>query len=250
MSDTEDEDVSEFINDQLVGIVGESTTGKSASLRNLRDQEKVMYLNCEAGKRLPFRNDFKTFKIVDPYQIYEAFDHATNNKDYNVIVIDTLTFLMDMYESQFVIGSANTMAGWANYNQYFKELMQSKVAKTDKSVLILAHTKEEYDEKSLSYKSAIPIKGALKGTGIEAYFSTVVAAKRATIKELETYGSDLLEIDPEEKDLGYKHVFQTRITKQTTGERIRSPMGLFNKSQTYMDNDAQKLLDHLHNYYK
>ena len=249
------------VNDQLVLIVGESTTGKSASLRNLgtvtdangtvdlSGQKRWMFLNCESGKRLPFRNKFSSFTIVDPYQVYEAFDHINNNKDYDGVIIDTLTFLMDMFESKYIVGSANTMQGWANYNQYFKNLMQDKVASSDKAVIFLAHTREDLDEKKMEMKSSVPIKGALKGNGVEAYFSTVVAAKRVPIKELEAYGSDLLTITDHERELGYKHVFQTQITKTTTGERIRSPMGMFTKSQTYMDNDAALLLKHLHEYY-
>ena len=77
----------------------------------------------------------------------------------------------------------------------------------------------------------------------------MVGAKKVSIKELEKYGSDLLKITDDDKELGYKHVFQTRITKRTTGERIRSPMDLFTKAQTYMNNDAQMLLDHLHKFY-
>ena len=37
------------VNDQLVLISGESGTGKSASLMNLKNQESWIYLNCEAG---------------------------------------------------------------------------------------------------------------------------------------------------------------------------------------------------------
>lgn len=81
-------------------------------------------------------------------------------------------------------------------------------------------------------------------------FSCVVAAKRMTIKDLNGYSSPLLNISEEDKELGFKHVFQTRQTKVTVGERIRSPMGLFDKNQTFMDNDAQILLDHLEDFYK
>lgn len=246
--------MSEIINDQLVLIVGESTTGKSASLRNLGEgdpekQKRWMYLNCEAGKRLPFRNKFDNYTITDPYQVFEGFDVIQGNAAYDGLIVDTLTFLMDMYESNYVLGSANTMAGWSNYQQYFKQLMQDKVAKCDKAVLFLAHTREDLDEKKMEMKSSVPIKGALKNNGIEAYFSTVVAAKKVSIKELEKYGSDLLTITDMERELGYKHVFQTQITKTTTGERIRSPMGMFTPAQTYMDNDAALLLKHLHDYY-
>jgi hypothetical protein len=101
----------------------------------------------------------------------------------------------------------------------------------------------------MTMRTSVPVKGSLKNNGIEAYFSTVVSTKRTTIKELEKFGSKLLDITDEERELGFKHVFQTRLTKATTGERIRSPMGLFDKEQTYIDNCAQKLLDHLHEFY-
>jgi hypothetical protein len=241
--------MSDDINEQLVLICGESGTGKSVSLMNIPDQERWMYLNCEAGKRLPFRNKFKTFKITEPYQIFEAFRHALNNSDYSGIVIDTITFLMEMFESQYVLGSENTMKGWSDYQQFFKELMQDHVASSDKAVVILAHTRADYDEKLMDYRTSVPVKGALKNNGIEAYFSTVVSTKKVSIKDLDKYQNDLLNISEQEKELGYKHVFQTQITKATVGERIRSPMGLFTPEQTYIDNDAAKLLQHLREYY-
>ena len=108
---------------------------------------------------------------------------------------------------------------------------------------------EDTNSRSCEMKTSVPIKGALKGNGVEAYFSTLVSAKKVEIKLLEKYGSDLLVITDEERELGYKHVFQTRPTKTTTGERIRSPMGLFSREQTYMDNDVQLLLDHLTAFY-
>lgn len=236
-------------NDQLVLISGESGTGKSASLMNLPNHERVMYLNCEAGKRLPFRNKFKSFTITDPHQVLEAFDHAKDNPDYDIIVIDTLTFLMDMYETQWVLTATNGMQAWGNYGQFFKTLMQDKVASSDKSVIFLAHTRSELDEKAMEMKTSVPIKGALKNNGIEAYFSTVVSTKKVTLKDLEPYSSDLLHISEQDQLLGYKHVFQTQLTKTTIGERIRSPMGMFTRAQTYMDNDAGLLLKHLHDYY-
>lgn len=236
-------------NDQLVLIVGESSTGKSASLRNLKDQPSWAYFNSEAGKRLPFKNKFNAFRIEDPYQIFEGFDHFTNDSTNKGAIIDSITFLMDMFETNYVLNQANTMQGWSNYAQYFKILLQDKITRYGKPVIITAHTRSDLDEKAMEMKVSVPIKGALKNNGVEAYFSTVVAAKKISIKDLEPYKSDLLSISDEERELGYKHVFQTRPTKATVGERIRSPMGMFDKEQTYMDNDAQVLLNHLHDFY-
>lgn len=237
------------INEQLVLIVGESATGKSASLMNLPNPDGVMYLNCEAGKRLPFKNKFHNFKVTDPFQIYEAFDVAREDPKYSLVAVDTITFLMDMYESVYVQGSANTMQAWGQYGQFFRTLMQEKVTTLGKPCLMLAHTKAELDEAAMEMRTSVPIKGALKNTGVEAFFSTVVAAKKIPLKKLEAYESDLLNITDEDRELGYKHVFQTRLTKETTGERVRSPMGLFTKAQTFIDNDAGQLLKHLNEYY-
>lgn len=242
-------DEPETQNDQLVLISGESASGKSASLRNIRNQGKWLYLNCEAGKRLPFRNKFQTFKITDPFQVYEAFDHGTGNDDVEGIIVDTVTFLIEMYESVYVIGSSNTQKAWGDYAQFFKNLMQDKVTRFGKPTIFLGHTKEELDEAQGIMRRSVPVKGSLKNNGIEAYFSTVVSTKRLEIKHLKDMDENLLHISDEDRELGFKHVFQTRLTKQTVGERIRAPMGMFEKNQTFIDNDAQILLDHLKEFY-
>ncbi len=242
--------MSNDINDQLILIGGLSGTGKSASLRNIRDQEGWLYLNTEAGKRLPFKNKFQSHRITDPYQVHEGFDYGTNDPSIKGIIVDSLTFLMDMFESQYVLTATNTMKAWGDYNQFFKELMQSKVVLFGKPTIFIAHVRDDLDEKAMEMKTAVPIKGALKNNGIEAYFSTVVSAKKVNLKDIDKISNNMLIITDEEKELGYKHVFQTRITSKTTGERIRSPMGMFSKEQTYIDNDAQLLLDHLDEFYR
>jgi hypothetical protein len=240
----------EAMNEQLVLVSGESASGKSASLRNIPNQENWMYLNCEAGKRLPFANKFKTLKITDPYTIYHALDEAIENPgNWDGSIIDTITFLMEMFESVYVVGSTNTQTAWSQYFQFFKNLMQDQVVRFGKPTIILGHTRSELNEAKHEMQTVVPVKGALKNNGIEAYFSTVVSAKKVSIIELEKYQSDLLTITEEDRDLGYKHVFQTRLTKETVGERIRSPMGMFSREQTYMDNDCWLLLQHLNKFY-
>lgn len=237
------------MNEQLVLIAGYSATGKSASLRNIKNQEEWWYLNAEAGKRLPFRNKMRSFNIDDPLQVIEAFDVAIQDVKIKGIIVDSITFLMDMFETQYVINSKNTMKGWSDFAQFFKVLMQQKVTQFSRPTIFTAHVLDTLDEAAMEMKTFVPVKGSLKNNGIEAYFSTVVAAKKVKIKDLEKFKNNLLNITEEEKELGYKHVFQTRITSTTTGERIRSPMGMFTKEQTYIDNDAQLLLNHLNEYY-
>lgn len=97
-------------NDQLVLICGVSASGKSASLRNLRNQDKWLFMNTEAGKRLPFKNKFRSARVSDPYEVLQAFDYAIEHRDeVEGVIIDSLTFLMDQYESKYVLTSSNTM---------------------------------------------------------------------------------------------------------------------------------------------
>ncbi|AEJ81592.1 gp073 [Erwinia phage vB_EamP-S6] len=238
-------------NDNLLLISGESSTGKSASLKDMRDQEGVLYLNCEAGKKLPFKNKFQSHTITDPYQIFEAFNYAAGKGagTIHTIGLDTLTFLMDMYESVHVVPATNTMKAWGNYNQFFKELMQQYVANSTVNVIFMGHTLSKLNEQTGIIETSVPVKGALKNQGAEAYFSTVVSTKKVPLRILESYQNDMLNITEDDQLVGYKHVFQTRLTKETVGERIRSPMGLFTRDQTFIDNNAQALLDHLHKYY-
>ena len=237
-------------NDQLVLICGASASGKSASLRNIRNQERWLFMGTEAGKRLPFKNKFRSARVDDPYQVLQAFDYAIEHKDdVDGIIVDSLTFLMDQYESGYVLTAANTMKAWSDFQQYFKTLMQDKVIKFGKPVIFTAHTLKVLNENTGEFEVSVPIKGALKNNGIEAYSSCVVAAKKMPIKDLKAYENDMLHITEEDELVGYKHVFQTKITKTTTGERIRSPMGLFSTKETFIDNDAQLLLDHLNDFY-
>lgn len=240
---------SNTVNDKLFLICGFPASGKTASLRNLKN---VLYLNCENGKRPSFKpKGFLQKTVTDPEQLFEAFEKAEEFDDIDTIVIDGLNFLMDMYETQYVLTAKDTRSAWGEYSQYFKRLMQTYVAGSSKNVIFTAHTKAVYNETTYAMETQVPIKGALGNQGIEAYFSTIVYTKKMTIADLEAMNqnSELLHITDEERALGYKHVFQTKITKDTTHERMRGPMGLWDNNEIFIDNDANLVLQRLHEYY-
>ena len=237
-------------NPHMILVCGYSGTGKSMSLRNLKNPEKWFLLNTEAGKFPPFKYKLKHYRVSDPYQVIEAFDVGKDSTECAGIIVDSLTFLMDMLETQYILTASDTRKAWQDFQQFFKTLMQEKVVVFNKPTIFTAHVSDYVDEKTLDLKTCVPIKGALKGTGVEAYFSTVVAAKRIAVKDLEPYENNMLHITDEEKELGFKYVFQTRLTKDSLGERIRSPFEMFKKEETFIDNDCQILLDHLNEFYK
>jgi hypothetical protein len=239
-------------NPKSILVAGESGAGKSACLRNIRGQEGVLYINCEGGKPLPFKNKFKRVTVDDPYEIFNLYDQVIAHPGkFHTIVIDTVSFMMDRFESVHVINSANTMAQWGAYGQFFKTLMYDHVAKFEGYSVMLGHVDGVLDENTGRISYSVPVKGALKKNGLEAYFTTVIGAKKATIKEIEKDATEgpLLKITDHERDMGFKHVFQTRTTRATVGDRLRSPFGLFADDETFIDNDVQLVIDQLVGYY-
>lgn len=238
------------MNRRLVLISGKSTTGKTASLKDLKDHDGVMYLNCESGKETPFKNDFREGIVTHPDQVVTAFEQAEDMPEVHTIVVDSLTYLMDMYESKVVLTASNTMKAWSGYGQYFKKLMQDHVAISTKNVIFLAHTLDVMNDYTMEMETYVPVKGALKNNGIESYFGTVVSTKKVPLKKLEKYQNDMLTITEDDEIVGYKHCFQTRPTKETINERIRGTMGLWSVNETFINNDAQILMDHINQFYK
>ena len=237
------------MNNNLILVSGEAVTGKSYCLRNLIDPTGVMYLNCESNKKLPFKSSFQEFNIIDPWQVHEAIIHAESMPDVHTIVIDSLTFLMDQFETQYVLPAANTMKAWGDFAQFFKVMLQQHVANSTKNVIFLAHTLSILNEQKMEIETRVPIKGSLKNNGIEAYFSTVISTKTMTNINLEKYKSPLLTYTEDEKELGMKYVFQTRLTKETLNEKIRSAGLMWTKEETFIDNDLQHAIQRSHDFY-
>ena len=88
--------------------------------------------------------------------------------DVHTIVVDSLSFLLEMFESVYVIPAADGRSAWALFQQFFKSLMQDKVAKSTKTVIMTAHVLSLYNETNQAIEVKVPVKGALKNIGIEA----------------------------------------------------------------------------------
>ena len=214
--------------------------------------EGVMYLNCENGKKLPFKSKFKELTVTDTAQVPQAFEEAEKMKDVHTIVIDSLTYLMDMFESTKVLNSTDGYKAWGEYAQYMKVLMSQVVAKSTKNVVFLAHTSDILNEAEMVNETMVKVKGSLMNQGIESFFTCVISTKKVAMVKLEDKiaKSPLFKATQDNKDDGFKYVFQTRLTKETVNERIRSPMGMWPRNETYIDNNLQNVINRLHEYYK
>jgi hypothetical protein len=242
------------MNNNLILVTGFSGTGKSMSLSKLENPEGVLYLNCESNKSLPFKNGNKFINktITDPYKVYDYINQAVQHSGkVHTIAIDTVTFLMNMYESNYIVNSANSQKAWGDYAQFFMNLMQQYIAVVPQRVVLFGHTAEMIDNDKISHV-AVKVKGSLMNNGIESFFSNVISTKKMPIKKLLEYkeGNDLLTFTPKEELLGIKHVFQTQLTKETINERIRGPEEppMWSVPETFINNDLELVFKRIKEY--
>lgn len=237
-------------NKNLVLVMGKPNTGKTSSLRNLPQQDMV-YLNTDL-KEVPFRDRFMAnVEVSDARDILSYIEEIEGNPDASGAVLDTLTFLMQMYERQYVVPLAGTKQGqaaWGDYGNFYREFIHAIKSGT-KDYAIMAHEEVSLNEQAMTMESRVPVKGAVGKVGVEADFTTILSTMQIPVKKLEGLENDLLTITDAEKEDGVKYVFCTRITKETAGGKMRSAMGLWNRNELYIDNDLDLVFKRLKEYY-
>lgn len=234
-------------NKNIVLVMGRPNTGKSTSLRNL-DQGSMVYLNTDL-KETPFKDKFLgSVEVDNAIDILNYIQEIESNSEVTGAVLDTLTFLMSMYERQYVIGSNNTQKAWGDYGNFYRELVHAIKSGT-KNYAILAHEDSQLNEQNMTMETRVPIKGSAGKLGVEADFTTILSTKQMPIKKLAGIENDLLTITDQEREDGVKYVFCTRITKDSVGEKMRAAMGLWKREELYIDNDLSLVFKRLNEYY-
>jgi hypothetical protein len=235
-------------NKNIVLIMGKPNTGKSASLMRLTNQQRMVYLNTDL-KELPFPSNFlANVEVTDAARILGYIEEIEKNTAVDGGVLDTITFLMSMYEHQYVANAVNGQAAWGQYANFYKSFIHAIKAGT-KDYAVLAHEESFLNEQSMQMESKVPVKGSVGRTGVEADFTTILATKQMPTAKLEGHENDLLHITDEEKEDGLKYVFCTRVTKESVGEKMRSAIGLWDRKELYIDNDLEQVFNRLKQYY-
>jgi len=237
-------------NKNIVLITGKPASGKSASLMKMPNQDRMVYLNTDL-KELPFADKFlKNVEVADAMDMlaYVADIEAADQVD--GAVLDTITFLMSMYERQYVTNATNTQKAWGDYGNFYREFIHA-IKSGSKNYAIMAHEDTVLNEQTNMMETKIPVKGAVGKIGVEADFTTILGAKYMPIKKLEPFeeGNELLNITDEEREDGGKYVFCTRVSKEHQGEKMRSAMGLWSRQELYIDNDLNQVFSRLKDYY-
>jgi hypothetical protein len=253
----------EIGNKKTILIEGVSGSGKTSSFQDIPAelQKYVLFLNCE-GKELPFAHDMTEFRVTEPYQVHLALKRIIEGQPFKhksgelitpqMVGLDSFTFLMDMFVAQYVNTAEDTRGAWGDYATFIRTTMLDLVAKLHIPFLATTHILQNDDMENMEKVSRAAIQGGIgKGNGLEAYFTTVVYAKRMRMKDIKDFieGATMLTISEEEEFDEKKHVFVTRPAKQHSGDRIKSPRGMFSPKDLYMDNSIPKLITHINDFY-
>lgn len=194
-------------------ILGESGTGKSASMRNFKADE-VALANV-AGKPLPFRGGFAETINTDSYRKIKQFAKETLA---NVVIIDDAQYLM---ANEFMRRSSER--GYDKFTEIavnFWDLVQSvRELPDEKTVVFMAHIDRDQNgnEKIKTIGKLLDEKITVEG------MFTIV---------LKTSVSD------------GKYSF---LTQNSGHDTVKSPIGLFASNE--IDNDLKAVIDSVRNYY-
>lgn len=193
-------------------IIGESGTGKSASMRNF-DKSEILVINV-ARKDLPFRGNFEQIATDD----YRTIKKAMQNTDKKVIVIDDCQYLM---ANEFMRRA--TEKGFEKFTeiaQNYWELQQTINALPD-DVIVYEMSHLERDQNGNEKVKTIGKLLDEKIT-VEGMFSIV-------LKTVVTDG---------------RYFFQTQNSGHDT---CKSPIGLF--KDTMIENDLKAVDTAIRDYY-
>lgn len=216
--------------DKTILIVGSTGTGKTSALRNL-PLDKTIYVNVDK-KMLPFKAKdlYKNVVLENTAQLINGMDAAEEDENVEYIVIDTLTFLGDLYFTEHVENSSNGMKAWGDYKSYLNKVINMAKA-SKKHYIFLAHDKSTYDEKEMVTKTFAKIQGSLSGGGIEANFTFVL------------YTAVL-----QNQDRTPKYVFQVNKSAQALDVSAKTPFGVFEEPYTE-DNDIMHVFQQIEAFY-
>ena len=201
---------------QKVLILGNSGTGKSASLRNFKENE-ILVINS-AGKPLPFKNHFE--QITPKFEnltrdILEAM-RATNKK---VIVVDDAQYIMSFQYMRRIKES-----GWDKWNDiqgdFFNIIKECDDLPGDTVVYFLSHIQrdDEGHEKIKTMGKMLDEK-----ITIEGLFTTVL---KTAVQDGQYYF----------------------LTQNSGLDTVKSPIGMFNSYA--IDNDLKYVDTKIRNYYE
>lgn len=201
---------------QKVLILGDSGTGKSASLRNFKPDE-IMVINC-AGKPLPFKNHFES--VTPSFErLTQDILKAMDKTEKKVIVVDDAQYIMSFQYMRRIKEN-----GWDKWNDiqgdFFNIIKACDYMPEDVIVYFLSHLQrdDEGHEKIKTMGKMLDEK-----ITIEGLFTTVL---KTSVKDGQYFF----------------------LTQNSGLDTVKSPIGMF--PSYAIDNDLKYVDTKIRNYYE
>ena len=213
---------------KVIGIMGESGSGKTTSMRNL-DPETTFYIDCDKkglswkGWRSQYQfekhNYMATDQISTVSQLLNKISTQENMKQIKVVVIDTLNGLMVADEVRRM--KEKGFDKWQDLAQCVWELLDSLYTfRDDLTIIVLCHSQTQKEDDGYTFTRIKTSGKKLDKLNVESKLTTVLYAVA--------------------KEDGY--VFITHAHNSTA----KTPMGAFEEDE--IPNDIVEVLKALEEY--
>lgn len=211
---------------KVIGIMGESGSGKTTSMRNL-DSKTTYYIDCDKkglswkGWRDQYNTDNANYWSTDYASIVKQLLDNINEKAPHIktVIIDTLNALMVADEVRRM--KEKGYDKWQDLAQCVWSLLDDLYSyRNDLTIIVICHSQTQKEDDGYTFTRIKTSGKKLDKLNIESKLTTVLYA---TCKD-------------------GKYVFETHANNSTT----KTPMGAFEESE--IDNDITIVLDALKDY--
>lgn len=213
---------------KVIGIMGESGSGKTTSMRNL-DPETTFYIDCDKkGLSWPkWRDQYNTEKknyLVNDFvqNVQRTIEIINANEDYKhikTVVIDTLNGLMVADEVRRM--KEKGYDKWQDLAQCVWQLLDSLYTfRDDLTIIVICHSQTQKEDDGYTFTRIKTSGKKLDKLNVESKLTTVLFA---TCKD-------------------GKYVFKTHADNSTA----KTPLGAFQEDE--IENDIVKVLEALKDY--
>lgn len=213
---------------QVIGIMGESGSGKTTSMRNL-DSKTTFYIDCDKkglswkGWKEQYNADNKNYWKTDVpevvMQLLRKINEQKNMKHIKVVIVDTINALMVADEMRRM--QEKGYDKWQDLASSVYYLFNYALTmRDDLTIIFTAHTQVDRDDSGYMFTHIKTSGRKLDKIVLESKLTTVLLAKANN----------------------GKYVFELRANNSTA----KTPLGAFTESE--IDNDIVKVLDALKDY--
>ena len=210
---------------QVIGVMGESGSGKTTAMRNL-DPKTTFYIDCDKkglswkGWKKQYNGDAKNYIQTDtPTTVMQILKHVNEDDQYKhikTVVIDTINGVMVAEEMRNA--KVNGYGKWTDLAQYVWSIFDYCLTmRDDLTIIILAHSITDADDNGVVFTHIRTNGRKLEKIVLESKLTTVLLAM---VKD-------------------GKYIFKTRADRSS----VKTPLGAFADDE--IENDISKVLEAL-----